>query len=91
VVLQWCNRQDAGREGKWNTVSTIGGSVAVEIWCTVTTVLNRMHIQVLQMAKHKFASNVVEKCFAHCSRDEREGLIDEVTPLHWCNIDVTPM
>ena len=34
--------------------------------------------KVLHLALHKFASNVVEKCVAHCTRAERAVLIDEV-------------
>lgn len=30
------------------------------------------------MSKHKFASNVVEKCVAYGSKKDRSGLIDEV-------------
>jgi hypothetical protein len=34
--------------------------------------------RLLQLSKHKFASNVVEKCFAHASKADRDALIDEV-------------
>jgi hypothetical protein len=34
--------------------------------------------QVLQMSKHKFASNVVEKCVTFGTKQDRQLLIDEV-------------
>ncbi len=34
--------------------------------------------KVLPLSKHKFASNVVEKAFAHAARSDRAILIDEV-------------
>ena len=37
-----------------------------------------MRGQVLQMSKHKFASNVVEKCVAFGTKQDRQLLIDEV-------------
>lgn len=43
-----------------------------------TQIINKVHGQVLQMSKHKFASNVVEKCVANGSRDARAQLIEEV-------------
>lgn len=41
-------------------------------------VINKIRGQVLQMSKHKFASNVVEKCVAYGSQSDRRALIDEV-------------
>lgn len=34
--------------------------------------------KVLQLSQHKFASNVVEKCVTHATRNERALLIDEL-------------
>lgn len=34
--------------------------------------------KVLALSQHKFASNVVEKCVTHATRQERAVLIDEV-------------
>lgn len=34
--------------------------------------------KVLQLSQHKFASNVVEKCVSHATRNERALLIDEL-------------
>ncbi len=34
--------------------------------------------KVLILSQHKFASNVVEKCVQHASRQDRAVLIDEV-------------
>ena len=34
--------------------------------------------RLLQLSRHKFASNVVEKCFAHANKLDRDALIDEV-------------
>ena len=41
-------------------------------------IVSKVRGQVLQMSKHKFASNVVEKCVAYGSKKDRSGLIDEV-------------
>jgi hypothetical protein len=43
-----------------------------------TMIIAKVRGQVLQMSKHKFASNVVEKCVAHGSRESRSILIEEV-------------
>lgn len=53
-------------------------------------VISKIRGQVLQMSKHKFASNVVEKCVAFGNAQERRDLISEVchakqdgvVPLH---------
>ena len=34
--------------------------------------------QVVQLSRHKFASNVVEKCLAYCDSDDRDALIREM-------------
>ncbi|KAJ3206349.1 mRNA binding protein puf3 [Entophlyctis luteolus] len=41
-------------------------------------ITSKVRGQVLQMSKHKFASNVVEKCVAYGSKQDRQMLIDEV-------------
>ncbi|RKP00969.1 hypothetical protein CXG81DRAFT_12550 [Caulochytrium protostelioides] len=41
-------------------------------------IVTKVHGQVLAMSKHKFASNVVEKCVAFGSREDRQRLIEEV-------------
>jgi pumilio RNA-binding family len=41
-------------------------------------VVDRIKGQVLFMSQHKFASNVVEKCVAHCSETDRTALVEEV-------------
>jgi hypothetical protein len=38
--------------------------------------------QVLELSKHKFASNVVEKCVAYGSYQDRQHIIDEITEVH---------
>lgn len=37
-----------------------------------------LHGRMMTMAKHKFASNVVEKALVHSDPDVRRGLIDEL-------------
>jgi len=44
-------------------------------------IIDKIRGQVLQLSKHKFASNVVEKCVAHGSRAERRELIAEVIEM----------
>ncbi|KAJ2823424.1 mRNA binding protein puf3, partial [Coemansia sp. 'formosensis'] len=39
----------------------------------------RVRGHVLQLSKHKFASNVVEKCIAYGDPKDRKALIDEIT------------
>lgn len=41
-------------------------------------ILRKVCSQVHQLSKHKFASNVVEKCVTYGSKEDRELLIDEV-------------
>ncbi|KAJ3169681.1 Pumilio 2 [Irineochytrium annulatum] len=41
-------------------------------------ITSKVRGQVLQMSKHKFASNVVEKCVAYGSKYDRQCLIEEV-------------
>lgn len=41
-------------------------------------VVAKVRGNVLQMSKHKFASNVVEKCVAYGSKRDRQMLIEEV-------------
>ncbi|KAJ3266398.1 mRNA binding protein puf3 [Chytriomyces hyalinus] len=41
-------------------------------------ITSKVRGQVLQMSKHKFASNVVEKCVAFGSKQDRQMLIEEV-------------
>lgn len=40
--------------------------------------INSVRGKVLALSQHKFASNVVEKCVTHASRNERGLLIEEV-------------
>lgn len=42
------------------------------------TVVSKVRGQVLVLSKHKFASNVVEKCVAYGNKRDRQLLIDEV-------------
>ncbi|KAJ2672169.1 mRNA binding protein puf3, partial [Coemansia sp. RSA 1285] len=44
-------------------------------------VCSRVRGHVLQLSKHKFASNVVEKCIAHGEPKDRKVLIDEATAV----------
>ena len=41
-------------------------------------IIDKIRGNVLQLSKHKFASNVVEKCVAHGSKEIRQDLIEEV-------------
>ena len=41
-------------------------------------VISKIFGQVLPLSKHKFASNVVEKCVAYGSKSDRQKLIEEV-------------
>lgn len=41
-------------------------------------VVSKIYGQVLPLSKHKFASNVVEKCVAYGSKLDRQNLIEEV-------------
>lgn len=41
-------------------------------------VINKLHGQMLQMARHKFASNVCEKALICADLDSRRALIDEI-------------
>ncbi|KAI8844773.1 Pumilio1 in complex with Cyclinb reverse Rna [Chytridium lagenaria] len=41
-------------------------------------ITSKVRGQVLQMSKHKFASNVVEKCVAYGSKIDQQNLIEEV-------------
>lgn len=41
-------------------------------------VVSKIRGQVLQLSKHKFASNVVEKCVDYGTKEERQLLIEEV-------------
>ena len=38
--------------------------------------------QVLELSKHKFASNVVEKCVACGTFDDRQRIIDEISEVN---------
>lgn len=40
--------------------------------------INSVRGKVLALSQHKFASNVVEKCVTHATRQERAVLIEEV-------------
>jgi hypothetical protein len=60
-------------------------------------ICNKVKGQVLQMSKHKFASNVVEKCVAFGSKKDRYILIEEVLTskpdgyvLHKCSAALNP-
>ncbi|KAJ2541808.1 mRNA binding protein puf3, partial [Coemansia sp. RSA 1933] len=44
-------------------------------------VCSRVRGHVLQLSKHKFASNVVEKCIAYGEPKDRKVLIDEATAV----------
>ncbi|KAJ2713645.1 mRNA binding protein puf3 [Coemansia spiralis] len=44
-------------------------------------VCSRVRGHVLQLSKHKFASNVVEKCIAYGEPKDRRALIDEITAV----------
>lgn len=41
-------------------------------------IIAKIRGHVLQLSKHKFASNVVEKCVAYGRKEDRHALIDEV-------------
>jgi hypothetical protein len=41
-------------------------------------IVSKVRGQTLQLSKHKFASNVVEKCVAFGSKSDRQALIEEV-------------
>ncbi|KAL1917453.1 uncharacterized protein VTP21DRAFT_3846 [Calcarisporiella thermophila] len=41
--------------------------------------IGKIMSQILPLSKHKFASNVVEKCIANCSPEERHALFADVT------------
>lgn len=41
-------------------------------------VVSKIRGQVLQLSKHKFASNVVEKCVDYGNKRDRQLLIEEV-------------
>lgn len=43
-----------------------------------STLINHVRGKVLVLSQHKFASNVVEKCVTHATRNERAFLIEEV-------------
>lgn len=44
-------------------------------------IIGKIHGHVLQLSKHKFASNVVEKCVAYGSTEDRHALIEEVLQM----------
>jgi hypothetical protein len=44
-------------------------------------IINKIRGQVLTLSKHKFASNVVEKCVQYGGYEERRQLIDEVCTM----------
>lgn len=41
-------------------------------------IVSKVKGQVLVMSRHKFASNVVEKCFAFSSTEDKETLVQEI-------------
>lgn len=43
-----------------------------------TQLISSVRGKVLTLSQHKFASNVVEKCVTHATRQERAVLIEEV-------------
>jgi pumilio RNA-binding family len=43
-----------------------------------SAILLQVKNNVMEMSKHKFASNVIEKCFAYATNDEKGLLIDEI-------------
>lgn len=50
--------------------------------------INSVKGKVLALSQHKFASNVVEKCVTHATRQERVVLIEEVCSFNdkWVSI-----
>ena len=44
-------------------------------------IVSKVMGQVLTMSKHKFASNVVEKCVAHGTKIDRQNLLQEVITM----------
>jgi pumilio RNA-binding family len=46
-----------------------------------SAVVMKIKGQVLQLSKHKFASNVIEKCIAHGSKKDRQVIIDEIIQM----------
>lgn len=44
-------------------------------------IIGKIRGHVLQLSKHKFASNVVEKCVAYGSTEDRHALIEEVLQM----------
>lgn len=43
-----------------------------------SAVIHALEGKMVELSKHKFASNVCEKCFTHCTATEREELLEEV-------------
>jgi hypothetical protein len=41
-------------------------------------IISKVRGHTLQLSKHKFASNVVEKCVAYGCQEDRQALIEEV-------------
>jgi hypothetical protein len=44
-------------------------------------VVSKVKGNVLNYSKHKFASNVVEKCILHGSKEDRQDLLDEIITM----------
>lgn len=43
-----------------------------------SAIVQQVRGNVMEMSKHKFASNVIEKCFAYATIAEKGLLIDEI-------------
>jgi len=44
-------------------------------------IIKKVHGKFLQMSKHKFASNVVEKCVINGTKNDRQAFINEITQI----------
>lgn len=60
-----------------------------------STIITKLTGQIVKMSRHKFASNVVEKCLVFASPEERQilvnemlGLTDENEPLQVCEYSI---
>ncbi|CAG8498195.1 17147_t:CDS:10, partial [Racocetra fulgida] len=65
-------------EGTSSIYSKFGTRSIRKLPADKSMVVAKVRGNVLQMSKHKFASNVVEKCVAYGSKRDRQLLIDEV-------------
>lgn len=44
-----------------------------------TKIMKKISGRILSLSKHKFASNVVEKCFEYGTEVDKQSFIDEIT------------